>query len=161
MIQGQLLRVEGWQQTTDDYYTPPWVFERLGLEFDIDVAAPPGGVPWIPAKKYFTQADDGLAQEWEGLAWCNPPYSNGEPWVRRMVAHNRGVLLMPLGNTNWVDDLWASGVPSVLLPNHMKFIRPNQREQEILYRTCLWAFGDECVEALHNLGTVRVRGENP
>jgi hypothetical protein len=30
--------------TSDDYYTPPFIFEALGVEFDLDVSAPPGGV---------------------------------------------------------------------------------------------------------------------
>jgi len=29
------------QKTSDDYYTPKWIFEALNLRFDIDVAAPP------------------------------------------------------------------------------------------------------------------------
>lgn len=50
--------------TSDDYYTPAWVFERLGITFDLDVCAPPGGIPWIPAARYYTMEDDGLAQPW-------------------------------------------------------------------------------------------------
>ena len=45
--------------TTDDHYTPAFIFQALKLEFDIDVAAPVGGVAWIPAKKYYTLIDDG------------------------------------------------------------------------------------------------------
>jgi hypothetical protein len=55
-------------KTSDDYYTPRWIFDAIGLEFDLDVSAPPGGIPWIPAKKHFTVIDDGLAQEWFGRA---------------------------------------------------------------------------------------------
>ena len=51
-------------ETSDDYYTPAWVFDAMGLRFDLDPASPPGGVPWIPAARYFTMEDDGLAQEW-------------------------------------------------------------------------------------------------
>ena len=39
--------------TSDDYYTPAWVFEKMGLEFDTDPAQPIGGTPWIPVKKYY------------------------------------------------------------------------------------------------------------
>ena len=52
--------------TMNDYYTPSWLFEAMGLEFDIDVSAPEHGIPWIPAKRWFSQADDGLAQDWGG-----------------------------------------------------------------------------------------------
>ena len=46
--------------TTNDYYTPKWIFDAINLEFDIDVAAPAQGIPWIPAKRWFSQAEDGL-----------------------------------------------------------------------------------------------------
>jgi len=35
--------------SSDDYYTPAHIFEALGIEFDLDVASPEGGIPWIPA----------------------------------------------------------------------------------------------------------------
>jgi hypothetical protein len=59
--------------TTDDWYTPPWIFEAMGVTFDLDVCTPPGGVPWIPAENYYTPNDDGLAQDWYGFVWCNRP----------------------------------------------------------------------------------------
>lgn len=80
---------------TVDWWTPPWVFETLKEEFDIDVAAPPGGVPWIPAKKVFTQAEDGLAQLWDGFIWCNPPYGKETGiWLEKMSAHRNGIALV-------------------------------------------------------------------
>lgn len=66
-LQPPLFGVQQAERTSDDYYTPAWVFERMGVEFDLDVCAPPGGIPWIPAKRYFTQEDDGLSQPWDGL----------------------------------------------------------------------------------------------
>ena len=47
--------------TTDDHYTPPWIFEALNVQFDMDVSAPVGGVPWIPTKRFLTVIDDGLS----------------------------------------------------------------------------------------------------
>jgi hypothetical protein len=80
--------------TSDDCYTPRWVFDAMGLEFDLDVAAPPGG-PWhVPAKRYYTAEDDGLAQPWEGLVWCNPPYSNFLPWAQRFARYGDGAAIM-------------------------------------------------------------------
>jgi hypothetical protein len=51
--------------TSDDCYTPRWVFDAMGLRFDLDVAAPVGG-PWhVPCDRYLTAEDDGLAQPWD------------------------------------------------------------------------------------------------
>lgn len=79
--------------TSDDCYTPRWVFDAMGLEFDLDVAAPLGG-PWhVPAARYYTAEDDGLTAPWDGLVWCNPPYSKYRPWAERWARHDRGVLM--------------------------------------------------------------------
>jgi hypothetical protein len=42
-VQQQLIAVPQQLAGSDDYYTPRWVFDALGLRFDLDVAAPPGG----------------------------------------------------------------------------------------------------------------------
>jgi hypothetical protein len=79
--------------TSDDCYTPRWVFDAMGLEFDLDVAAPVGG-PWhVPCKRYYTAEDDGLLQPWDGLVWCNPPYSSMKDWAPRWFAHPTAVLM--------------------------------------------------------------------
>lgn len=38
-----LFGAEQTQATSDDYYTPAWIFETLGLRFNLDVCAPPPG----------------------------------------------------------------------------------------------------------------------
>lgn len=95
--------------TSDDCYTPRWVFDAMGLRFDLDVAAPVGG-PWhVPCERYFTAEDDGLAQEWQGLVWCNPPYSNYAPWGDRWAQHPTGVLMgIVLPETTWLPPIFAA-----------------------------------------------------
>ena len=97
---------------TDEYYTPAWIFERLGITFDLDVCAPPLGPVHVPATRWFSEADDGLAQEWSGRVWMNPPYSKPAPWVERFVAHRNGIALVPFAKSGWFFDLWNS--PDVL-----------------------------------------------
>lgn len=55
-----------------DWYTPPWIFERMGVEFDLDPCQPIGGIPWIPTRKFYTIEDDGLTSSWLGKVWLNP-----------------------------------------------------------------------------------------
>ena len=93
MIPARLFPVED-VSTADDWYTPPWVFDALGLTFDLDVAAPTGGVPWIPARRCFDENADGLARPWEGTVWCNPPYSDPAPWCHRWVEHGNGFIIL-------------------------------------------------------------------
>ena len=56
----------------DDQYTPPWIFEALNIQFDLDVCAPEGGIPWIPATNHYSIKDDALTQPWYGNVWMNP-----------------------------------------------------------------------------------------
>ncbi len=159
--QQRLMPVEQSQLTSDDYYTPKWVFDALGLTFDLDVCAPPGGVPWIPCDKFFTLADDGLSQPWVGRVWMNPPYSDVEPWWRRFAAHGDGIALLPMAKSYWLNAAWkdADGVVIGELGGEMHFVKPERPEKPVRIWFPVWyaAFGEECVEALSRVGVVRYR----
>jgi hypothetical protein len=78
---------------TREWYTPPYIFEALGLDFDLDAASPEQPVPWVPASKHLSVEDDGLSAPWCGRVWLNPPYGKRLPeWTARMCAHGDGVL---------------------------------------------------------------------
>ena len=156
----RLFAVQQEQLTSDDYYTPAWVFERMGIEFDLDVASPPGGVSWIPAARYYTQADDGLVAPWEGRVWMNPPYSDSAPWVAKFMQHRHGIALVQHCRSRWHSELWASADgladPNGTTPSGsmFQFMRDGQL-QNVYMPVVLAAFGDECVEAISRLGVVR------
>lgn len=82
---------------TDEWYTPPHVFEAMRSTFDLDVASPGQDVtPWIPASAFITAGS--LDREWEGYVWMNPPFGgrNGlVPWLEKFTAHGDGVCLVP------------------------------------------------------------------
>ena len=86
---------------TDTWLTPPSLLTALG-KFDLDVCCPPD-MPWQTANKMICQPDDGLAAEWKGRVWCNPPYSNPLAWVQRMAVHKNGIMLLPAKSpeTRW------------------------------------------------------------
>ena len=138
--------------TTDDYYTPEWVFDALGLEYDMDVASPPEPLEWIPAKRRLTMEDDGLTTPWEGRVWMNPPYSKPGPWVEKFMAHGNGVALLPFSNSNWFRAVWARPDIPIAVSVHaaMRFVGGG-----IPLPTFFMALGDECIEALPNVGVVR------
>lgn len=143
------------QETSDDYYTPKYIFDLMGIEFDVDVAAPEGGVPWIPARRFYTMGDDGLSQPWEGRIWMNPPYSKPGPWVHRFIdVASEGVILVPVSNSRWFDRLWESDLSIVSLNCGTRFVRGDETAH-ISYRTILCARGEECVEAISRIGRVR------
>ncbi len=156
----RLFEVHQHELTSDDYYTPPWVFDAMDIEFDLDVAAPPGGIPWIPARRYFDMADDGLAQPWTGRVWMNPPYSRSAPWVHRFMEHGSGIALLPFFRASWYGDLWAAADGIVLAVWHdgtlFRFHRPEDgKAHPVPMQVLFVAFGEECVEAISRLGRVR------
>ena len=75
MTQLRLFELPQTEYTSDDYWTPKWIFDALAITFDLDVASPPQGPANTPCRAYFTQADDGLAQDWHGTVFMNPPFS--------------------------------------------------------------------------------------
>jgi DNA N-6-adenine-methyltransferase Dam len=147
------------QLTSDDYYTPAWVFERLGITFDLDVCSPPGGVEWIPATRFFTQEDDGLAQEWVGRVWMNPPFSGCTPWVDRFIEHAHGVCLIQMSKGAYTRRLWAEAHGVWVCDQDLKFTvaRDTGVRADVYMPIWFAAFGDECVEAIGRLGVVRVK----
>ena len=143
--------------TSDDYYTPPSVFEALNVQFDLDVAGPPGGVPWIPAIKTLTVVDDGLVTPWVGKVWCNPPFSNIPPWIKKMREHGNGIALVGISKSAWCTEAWKSADAVLLLPANLKFIRASGNSESILTTSVLLGYGADNVEAMRqsNLGFVR------
>jgi hypothetical protein len=148
--QSVLFGEEQAEATSDDVYTPRWVFEQLGLTFDLDVAAPPGGIPYIPAERYFTKADDALSQPWRGRVWMNPPYSACTPWVHRWLEHGNGVALLPCAKSRWFWTLWKEA-DAIHVPEVFTFANG----VSISYPVLLAAMGDDNAEALARLGRVR------
>lgn len=153
-LQPKLFSTPQQQVTTDDYFTPPWLFERMAAEFDVDVAAPPGGVPWIPTATYLTQADDGLAQDWHGVVWMNPPFSNPLPWIRRFIRHNNGIALVPTSNGKWQDELWNSQLSWVTLPA-IKFHTPTGPARGTLPNRCWLVASTDMAHHLQAFGRTR------
>lgn len=110
-----------------EWYTPEWIFNKLDMEFDIDVCAPKGGIDYIPAKKHFCIEDDGLTQKWEGKVWMNPPFKQACKWMAKFHEHGNGVALVPVSKTKWFDRLIEDPKVKIeLLPSTLKFNHENK-----------------------------------
>ena len=143
--------------TSDDYYTPPFIFEALATQFDMDVCAPATGVPWIPAKQSLSILEDGLTTEWIGKIWCNPPYSNVTPWAKKLLNHDNGIALLPAAKSSWFNTIWENCDGLILLTWQTKFIRGNGLVQSIMMPLVLVAFGSDNRNILESSRLGRVR----
>lgn len=78
---------------TDVWLTPRHIIDALG-PFDLDPCAP-AVQPWPTGEKRYTNQDDGLAQEWAGHVWLNPPYGKeARKWLARLADHGDGLALI-------------------------------------------------------------------
>ena len=144
-------------KSSDEYYTPKWIFDAIGLDFDLDVCAPQEGPLHTPAAKWYSAADDGLVQPWFGRVWMNPPYSNPTPWIDRWLDHGNGMCLVPLTKSMWSKNLWAADTVVMQTPPQMRFVTGDGKEASIVWATFIWAIGEECKEALRNSGISKCR----
>jgi hypothetical protein len=107
-----------------DWYTPPWVFERLGIDFDLDPCQPATAIPWIPTKQRFTLEDDGLVQPWTGRVWLNPPYGkHTQAWLKKMHGHRNGIaLVFARTDCAWFHESVAKADAILFLKGRVKFV---------------------------------------
>jgi hypothetical protein len=141
---------------TDDWYTPPYIFEGLGVTFDLDPCAPKGGVPWVPAARHYSEEDDGLLQPWEGRVWLNPPYSKPWPWLDRLREHGNGIALVPADTASKGFQRSSHRVDQAcFLRDRVTFLQPgNDNVTSARFPSVLLAFGDDNADAVRrsNLG---------
>ena len=99
---------------TDLWATPQDFFDRYnGLYgFQLDVCASPENAK---CARFFTKEDDGLAQEWTGVCWMNPPYGRDiKHWMRKAYQSSLAgvtvVCLVPARtDTAWWHDYAVKG----------------------------------------------------
>lgn len=145
------------QHKSVEWYTPRWVFDSLGLAFDLDPASPHDFETDVPAKTKLTVFDDGLRRPWFGRVWLNPPYGNQTAaWMRRMSDHANGIaLVFSRTDASWCQEAMTSATAMLFMSGRIEFV-PGKENRHKRSRcgagTVLFAWGVECASALRNLG---------
>ena len=114
-----------------EWYTPKYIFDSLGLEFDIDPCSPGKDVvPWIPAKKHLTISDNGLTSVWNGLAFVNPPYGMDTPaWMKRLSEHGNGIaLVFSRTDTQWFHQYAVQADAILFVCGRIQFVRADMAQ---------------------------------
>ena len=104
----------GFSSATDMWPTPQAFFDACNrvFSFTLDVCASPDNAK---CERYFTAADDGLAQAWTGTCWMNPPYGRTIGlWMKKAFdSFKEGatvICLVPARtDTNWWHDYAMKG----------------------------------------------------
>jgi phage N-6-adenine-methyltransferase len=130
------------QQTTkphvDDRQTAPETFDplhaRFGFTIDVAASAENAKLP-----RFYTREDDGLLQDWTGeRVWCNPPYSNIEPWTQKAAGSGAAIVVMLLPANRTEQGWWQRNIEPVrdrpggprveFLKGRLRFIAPGALE---------------------------------
>lgn len=107
----QQVAKRGANPKVDDRATPPELFDPLNarFQFTLDVCALPHNAK---CANYYTPEQNGLEQDWRGVVWCNPPYSDIRPWIVKAweefsTSSPAIVMLVPANRTEqaWWQDM--------------------------------------------------------
>jgi DNA N-6-adenine-methyltransferase (Dam) len=151
-----LLHERGWANGSSEWYTPPHLFDALGIKFDLDPASPTGGVPWIPARAHYSSADDGLSQPWFGRVWLNPPYGRQtSQWLARLAVHGDGIaLVFARSDTVWFQTFASQATAICFVAGRLKFVPGDGRKETSTAGapSILLAFGLPCALAMSESG---------
>lgn len=148
---------------TDEWYTPKYIFEALGVVFDLDVACPPTGPRHTPCHAFLTEENCGLASGWHGFVWMNPPFGHQRTkvqWLKKFFEHGNGIALIPdRTSAPWWQRFAVQADAILFVAPKIKFERPDGSVGESPGTgTCLFAAGKEAADALcrSQLGVVLV-----
>lgn len=132
---------------SDERFTPRWIFDALGERFDLDPASPEDATTHVPADLVYTRRQDGLAQEWHGFVWLNPPFSNGTPWAERFIAHGNGIWLGPVANSRWFQRMLRTA-DGIWLMRDFAFEHPTHAGKRSSMPLCMFGYGVRARRAL-------------
>jgi hypothetical protein len=136
----------------DRWGTPPYYIslakEVLG-SIDVDPASESCFNAIVGAKKFYTEAENGLLLPWEGRVWCNPPYSAvliKKFTAKRVEEFNNGNMVEGIILTNaGTDTLWNkplyAGVQAYTV-GRISFMQPDGSYKSVGSRgQCFTYFG--------------------
>lgn len=112
---------------TEEWCSPPKIVLPLG-PFDLDPCAHPQQF-YRTAKRMICLPEDGLAAEWHGRVWLNPPYgSKLRKWIKRLAEHGNGIALVPARTEveSWFwPYIWEAADAVLFIRGRLYFHRPD------------------------------------
>ncbi len=142
---------------SNEWYTPIRFIEAARTvmgTIDTDPASNDEAQQFIQAKTYYTKETNGLAHEWTGNVWLNPPYSEPLPWVKKLIESFESgtvtsaiILLNTANSPEWSRLLWNSNYTVCLLSKRVQFWRPDRTDAKGTDRDqMIWYLGNDTEE---------------
>lgn len=114
------------EKSTDSWITPKWIIDRLG-PFDLDPCACVDQ-PWPCAGRSYTEKENGLLAQWDGMVWLNPPYGRSlSPWLNRLALHGNGIALVfaRTDTAAFFDNVWPFATMLLFIRGRLTFHYPD------------------------------------
>jgi phage N-6-adenine-methyltransferase len=153
-----------------EWYTPPEIVEaarEVMGGIDCDPASSDVAQETVRATEYFTAETDGLAQEWRGKVFCNPPYAAGkiDKFVAKMVAQHEagnvdeGILLVHAKtDTSWFHQAASAAAAVCFTRGRIRFQGAEDVGNSPTDGSAFFYFGDDpdrFTEVFSRFGLVR------
>jgi len=106
---------------TTTWLTPPDVVRALG---PFDPCAAPSPRPWPTAGRHIELPENGLAADWSGHVWLNPPYSHEAwRWLAKLADHGDGIALVfaRTETAGFVAEVWGKATALLFLHGRLHF----------------------------------------
>lgn len=121
----------------NEWYTPKEYIEaarKVMGEIDLDPASCKSANVTVGATSYFSRSNDGLAKEWSGRVWMNPPYASDliSKFTAKLTQHylrdevqEALVLVNNATDTTWFQDMAQHANAICLLRGRVRFWGPD------------------------------------
>lgn len=115
----------------DEWYTPSQYIEAarevLGT-IDLDPASNDFANETVKATTYYTEETNGLAQEWFGNIWMNPPYSTAllSQFADKLISSNFSQAIVLVNNateTAWFEKMISKASAIVFHKGRIRFVK--------------------------------------
>lgn len=142
---------------TNEWLTPPEVIKALG-KFSLDPCAHPDQF-YRTAARMVAPPTDGLAMNWDGRVWLNPPYgSQLRHWISKLADHGDGIALVPARTEveSWFwPYIWERADAILFLRGRLYFRKPDGcTVGNAGHGSVLAAYGKANVSAIKRSGIV-------
>jgi hypothetical protein len=139
---------------THIWLTPPAIIKALG-PFDLDPCGAPDPTILPTARMTYVLPQDGLALQWHGPVWLNPPYGAfAERWLEKLAHHADGIALIFARTETeaFHEQIWRKAEALLFLRGRLYFHYPDGRRAAANggAPSVLIAYGADNADRLHD-----------